>query len=1570
MSRFARQTWALIEKTFLVAAIRRPISTALRALILPFAIVLIVAYAQYFFNPSQRFGVGHPTSVLPLPKAIPRASGGRNTVAFVDNGLLGGDISAVIEEVAEPFRKAGKSVVNLHNETDLLSICRSSQRGSSSCFAAAVFHSSPDQPASKGTWNYTIRADESLGGTIDVGSPNNDAQIYLLPLQNAIDRAIVAREPKGDPTVLETTQQYPYTVESEEKHKTDNRTSYLNSGIAYFAIVFFLAMTPIVYHLAGVMALEREQGLSQLVEAMMPNSSRWQPQVARLLSYYCAFSTIYFPSWLFIGVILARVVFVNTSSAIMIFYHLTVGLALCSYSILGASFYKKSQVCGITMIVIVICLAIVPQVLPEEKQTPTTVTTLSLLFPSSNYIYFIITVARWEVQNLPANLSISPSLSSWSLHGLVMWCFLIIQITVYPVLAALVERVLFDTSSKNRKVHPQHDVSEPTVRLQNFGKTYKPSWIRRAFGQKRRDVQAVNDLTLDARKGQILMLLGPNGSGKSTTLDAIAGLSRISSGTVDISGEGGIGFTPQRNVLWDDLTVAEHIKLLYSLKAARTPNTKADLTALIEGCDLVCKAQAKSKTLSGGQKRKLQLAMMFAGGSSVCCVDEATSGLDPLSRRKIWDILLAERGDRSIVMTTHFLDEADFLSDHIVILSKGELKAEGSSVKLKDSLGDGYSVHVPRGTTSVATPDIHGIMKIESLDQTIYNMPDSLHATRVLDALERHGVKDYGVSGPTLEELFLKLTETSLHVGSSQQGSNVATIQEKPEDPDPDSMPTVPVNLQHGRHIGPLKQSWILFRKRWTIIRRNYMPYVGALLIAFIGAGTSPRFLQYFEPMECAFPKSTSQEYSSYEFLESLATRYSPEFIGGPSDRISDDALAGLTEVYSANYTTYGRSAVTSVDAFRAVISPAEKLDEFTQKVAVNNATIDPGAFWLGDSSTSPRFAWQADSIDIANAILVQNILDNLLTSANISTSYSNFDISPEPPLYEFGALLFAIYFCLVFCLYPGFFAIYPTLERIRNVRALHYSNGVKPLPLWLAYLAFDSLLIVLISIVTIILLGSATPYWFHLPYIFLVLLLYGVSSAILSYIISMVARSHLAAWALCIGGQVFMCMAYFAAYLGVQSNTNVGDLESTLNKVHFTIAFISPIANVMRSIFVSLNQFLILCGHQSDPGSIEFYGGPILGFSFFKFIKCTKSVRAAHEYSEPASAEVLEEVTRASQAGLGLRVLHLSKMFGKNKAVDDLTFSVQRGEIFGLLGPNGAGKSTAISLIRGDIRPSNRNGDILVDEASVFTHRATARSRLGVCPQFDACDTLTVTEHLSFYARVRGVSDPSHNVEEVIRVFGLDPYRHRLAQKLSGGTKRKLSLAIALIGNPSVLLLDEPSSGLDAASKRVMWKTLFAISADRSTVLTTHSMEEADALATRAGIMSGRMLTLGTVDGLRRRWGNVYHVHLVTSSAPYTSLGEMERLKSWVRGSFEGAEIDEKTYCGQVRFSVPVDTVQAGGGSGHMGKSHISMGQMFRLLDGNKRALGVEYYSIGQTTMDEVFVRIVRQHGGKEENR
>jgi ABC-type multidrug transport system ATPase subunit len=162
-------------------------------------------------------------------------------------------------------------------------------------------------------------------------------------------------------------------------------------------------------------------------------------------------------------------------------------------------------------------------------------------------------------------------------------------------------------------------------------------------------------MNLVAYPGQILCLVGPNGGGKTTTLNCIAGQQKITSGRIDLDATGGLGYAPQSNVIWPELTVEQHIRIFSDLKCLSGANSEV-ISELVKSCDLEEKLSAKAMTLSGGQKRKLQLAMMFAGGSKVCCIDEVSTGLDPISRRRIWEILLAERGKRTLIMTTHFLD--------------------------------------------------------------------------------------------------------------------------------------------------------------------------------------------------------------------------------------------------------------------------------------------------------------------------------------------------------------------------------------------------------------------------------------------------------------------------------------------------------------------------------------------------------------------------------------------------------------------------------------------------------------------------------------------------------------------------------------------------------------------------------------------------------------------------------------------------------------------------------------------------------------------------------------------------
>ena len=257
----------------------------------------------------------------------------------------------------------------------------------------------------------------------------------------------------------------------------------------------------------------------------------------------------------------------------------------------------------------------------------------------------------------------------------------------------------------------------------------------------------------------------------------------------------------------------------------------------------------------------------------------------------------------------------------------------------------------------------------------------------------------------------------------------------------------------------------------------------------------------------------------------------------------------------------------------------------------------------------------------------------------------------------------------------------------------------------------------------------------------------------------------------------------------------------------------------------------------------------------------------------------------------------------------------------------------------------------------------------------------MTVLEHLQFYARIRGVQEVEHNVEAVIKAVGLQSFASRMAAKLSGGNKRKLSLGIALIGNPSVLLLDEPSSGMDAAAKRVMWKTLAAVIAGRSLLLTTHSMEEADALADRAGIMAKRMLAIGSSDYLRKKHGDAYYIHLVLKTAPHTSDDEILRLSSWVSNHFPGAVIEDKTYHGQLRFSVPTKrTTKQEGTLDVASIDNISdnrntvdshgdgIGTLITTLEDHREELGLEHYSVSPTTLDQVFLSIVEKHNVEEE--
>ncbi|XP_074664845.1 phospholipid-transporting ATPase ABCA7 [Strix aluco] len=562
---------------------------------------------------------------------------------------------------------------------------------------------------------------------------------------------------------------------------------------------------------------------------------------------------------------------------------------------------------------------------------------------------------------------------------------------------------------------------------------------------------------------------------------------------------------------------------------------------------------------------------------------------------------------------------------------------------------------------------------------------------------------------------------------------------------------------------------------------------------------------------------------------------------------------------------------------------------------------------------------------------------------------------------------------CVIFAMsfVPASFVLFLIEERVSKAKHLQFVSGMKPVTYWLGNFAWDmcNYVVPALLVILIFLCFQQKSYVSsaNLPSLVLLLLLYGWSITPLmypaSFLFSIPSTAYVALTCINLFIGINGSVATFVLELFVDQNLN--DINRILKKVflifpHFCLGrgLIDMVKNqAMADAFERFGDRRFVSPLSWDLAGKNMFAMAVEGVIFFLFtllLQYRFFLRLGPRALQlPSLGEEDQDVARerarvgsSSPHGHLLLLKDLTKVYRRRKApaVDRLCVAIPPGECFGLLGVNGAGKTSTFQMLTGDAEVTL--GEAWLKGHSVLTDLQSVHQHMGYCPQFDAItDLLTGREHLEFYSRLRGVPE-----EETPRVaqwgiakLGLGPHADQPAGKYSGGNKRKLSTAIALLGSPPVVFLDEPTTGMDPRARRFLWDCILSVIREgRSVVLTSHSMEECEALCTRMAIMvNGRFRCLGSAQHLKSRFGDGYTV-VVRVGGPGPA--PLERL---MQRRFPGIVLTER-HGGLLQYQLPP---RAG-----------SLASVFSVLAAHRGPCHIEDYSVSQTTLDQVFVRFASE--------
>uniref|UniRef100_A0A8B9KAB8 ATP-binding cassette, sub-family A (ABC1), member 12 n=1 Tax=Astyanax mexicanus TaxID=7994 RepID=A0A8B9KAB8_ASTMX len=1512
-------------------------------------------------------------------------------------------------------------------------------------------------------------------------------------LQEGIERAIIAMQSGKEvkePAVQ--VQAFPYPCFYKDE--------YLNSISFAFPLVLMIAWVLFIANFVKKLVHERELRLHEYMKMMGVNP------ISHFFAWFIESAVFVLITVIILTIILKGGGVLPKSDGFILFLYLCdYGLSILAISFLVSSFFDKTNIAGLSgsLIYVISFFPFIVVMSMEETMSFFAKSVLSLFSPTC-FSYASQYISRYEKQEEGiqwSNMYISPVAGDTSSFGWLCW-LLVIDSLIYFLLGAYIRMVfpgkygiaapwyfpvlpsfwsdMFGCCSRApRKVgrgllfsNMVQDTQRSNEEFTGLPVGVSLQGLTKTYGSRK----AIENLNLSFYEGHVTSLLGHNGAGKTTTMSLLTGLFAPSSGSIEVYGKDmqafmddvrqELGVCMQYDVHFDHLTAKEHLMLYGQIKAPHWTKQELEqqVRKILKETGMYAHRHKRVGTLSGGMKRKLSISIAFIGGSRLVVLDEPTTGVDPCSRRSIWEIILQHKQERTIILSTHHLDEAEVLSDRIAFLERGGLKCCGSPYYLKDKLAQGYNLTLTKKpqqnchamtTTNEVKAFILSHMpearqKEGEVGDVVYCLPayssQNAPAYRsLLTSLDKNldslQLGCYGISDTTLEEV--------------RKIDDLEPVKDRP------STVSETVTVKHGVWCAVVsaagltgnstvsglaltaQQVMAMLVKRFHHTRRDWKGLISQVLlpvlfvIAAMGLGSIKSDLQTFPEMEISPALyDTGKAYAFFSNQNPNSTYLVDTMMSYPGidhycmSNPNTDTLQ-MPDCVSTAYKTLSLHLCFTLPSLylfqtcqKPVSDPPHKTNPSTQ-IVYNLTGIDIENYLLVTANDFVRDRYggwsfgnalptdlQMDIMEVPkNRTLTKvwynpeghhtlpaylNSLNNFILRSNIPADQRQkyaISLSSHPypgQVEDEDAMVRGLVNVLVaLCVLTGYsimtasFVIYEVQEHHSGSKMLQHISGISEPFYWTINFIYDMALYMIPVILSVIMIAAfqLTAFTGHqnLEAVTLLLVLFGFASFPWMYLISTMFKDAEMAFI------SYVCINLFISVNTIISTAIIyflGQLHPNDEVVYRIMSYVFLIFpqfsfgnGLMELARVDMQvQILSVFGVDAykNPFSMDVLGWMFLslflhGFVFFtvrlllnkwllrkvRRLFCRrKSVPQTGNCNE--DKDVLAERQRVDSGAASsdlLQVSQLTKVYQhlsrKVKAVKDLSFGIPAGECFGLLGVNGAGKTTTFKMLTGDISPTNALYVLLRQ------YTGNLGINIGYCPQVDALDDLlTGEEHLYFYARIRGIAKREIHtvVNYLLKKLELDYHRQIISDRYSCGTRRKLSTALALIGQPQILLLDEPSSGMDPRSKRHLWKIISEeVMGKCAVVLTSHSMEECEALCSRLAIMvQGQFRCLGSLQHIKNRFGSGFTVKMYLTTAS----SDVDAITRFMEQHFPSTYLKDH-HSAMVEYHVPL----APGG----------VADIFDQLEPNKAALQIKHFSVSQTTLDEVFINFAMGKAGTE---